>query len=280
MPAMDSPVRGLSFRNGPFGKARCEIGWNWRPKPLSDFDLWYVVSGKGEMQLHNKVYDLSKGTCMLVRPGDQPRAEQKADDRLTVIFIHFRIENREEGPPADDRLLPPRYTQIEDTYDFEELLNRTLQVLNRQELYREEEFDCLMKQLFFRLYRAHAEEKHRATVTPRQRRIVSRVSELIREEGGRRIPHERLAAQVGLSPQYLSILFKKCQGISMKEYITQVRLERAMHLLTETSMNVSQVAAALGYSNIFLFSKQFKQKFGEPPSKFLMKALPPKPHGK
>ena len=280
MPVMDSPVRGVFFRNGPFGKARCETGWNWRPKPLPDFDLWYVVSGKGEMLLHNEVYDLRKGSCMLVRPGDQPRAEQKVDDRLTVIFIHFRIEDMGTGSLLDDSRLPPRYTQIEDTYDFEELLNRILQVLNREDLYREEEFDCLMKQIFFRLYRARAEEKNRETVTPRQRRIVSRVSELIREEGGRRISHDWLAAQVGLSPQYLGILFKKCLGISMKEYITQVRLERAMHLLTETSMNVSQVAAALGYSNVFLFSKQFKQKFGEPPSKFLMKALPPKPHGK
>jgi transcriptional regulator GlxA family with amidase domain len=163
---------------------------------------------------------------------------------------------------------------------MEQLLNRLLETLDRREPWAEEEFDCIMKQIFLLLHRRNSRDGEMETVTPKQRRAVSRIISLIREQGGRRITHEELAAQVGLSPQYASRLFKRCTGVSLKEFMTQARLERAMHLLSETTMNVSQVAEALGYDSVYLFSKQFKQKFGDPPSRFLMSAPPPKPHGK
>jgi AraC-like DNA-binding protein len=281
MPSHGSPVSGIRFHSGShFGKARCEIGWNWHPQPLADYDLWYAVSGRGEMRLDGAVYPVRKGACFLVRPGDQPQAEQDPEDRLTVIFVHFRIDVPGGDPGRLSRLLVPRCTMLDDPYPMEQLLNRMLETLDRREQWAEEEFDCIMKQVFLHLHRQNSRDGNRSTVALKQRRTVSRMIALIREQGGRRIAHEELAAQVGLSPQYASRLFKQCTGVSLKEFLTQVRLERAMHLLSETTMNVSQVAEALGYASVYLFSKQFKHKFGDPPSRFQMSALPPKPHGK
>jgi transcriptional regulator GlxA family with amidase domain len=45
----------------------------------------------------------------------------------------------------------------------------------------------------------------------------------------------------------------------------QVRLERARTLLEETSMPIGQIAHALGYEEVFLFSRQFKQQYGYSP---------------
>lgn len=279
MTTQADPLKGIQFHSAVYGKARCEIGWSWRPPPLSDYDLWYVVAGSGELQLQDASYRLHKGSCALLRPGDRPHAEQKPDDRLTVIFIHFTIERTEPDEGGHSFQPPPGYTEIEDVYTFEQLLNRSLEVLDRSERWHEVEFDCIMKQLFLQLYRANSDHRE-SSVSHKQRRVVERVSALIREEGGRRIAHDKLAAEVELSPQYLSALFRKCTGVSLKQYITQVRLERAMHLLMETTMNVSQVAEALGYANVYLFSKQFKQKFGFPPSSFSMRAMPSTPHRK
>jgi transcriptional regulator GlxA family with amidase domain len=43
-------------------------------------------------------------------------------------------------------------------------------------------------------------------------------------------------------------------------------MERARLLLEETTMSVGEIAAALGYSDIFLLSRQFKQHYGYAPS--------------
>ncbi|QGQ98035.1 AraC family transcriptional regulator [Paenibacillus psychroresistens] len=270
---MKNPLNQMRFDYSfPYGKAKCEPGWNWCPQPLIDYDLWYVVAGKGQMQLGNEVIDLKQGTCCLVHPNDAPIIEQDPNDRFTVIFIHFQIMDQELDQLWPKPTALPRWTSIEDTFYFEGMLNRILTILDGNELWKAEEFDCLMKLSLIHLLRLQAGETESVDASPKQKQMILQVVRFVREQGGRRVPHSQLAELVGLSPEYLGLLFKKVMGHSLKQYITTTRLERAMHLLTETAMNVSQIADVLGYSTVFLFSRQFKAHFGFPPSHFHQKS--------
>ncbi|WP_164821223.1 AraC family transcriptional regulator [Paenibacillus koleovorans] len=262
------------------GIARCEVGWNWNPAPLGDYDLWYVVAGRGEMRLNGQVHPIRPGACFLVHPGDKPSAEQDLEHRLTVIFIHFDVYTlgKERSTITPD-LLPERVAYIEDTAEFERLLHQALDCRYQQDAWSEQEFDSAIKQVLIRMYRSRRQSSDTASaLSHKQRQAVSRIMHRIQEEGGRRLPHEELAELVGLTPAYMNKIFKQYTGTSVKEYITRIRLQRAKHLLTETTMNVSQVSDALGYASIFLFSKQFKKQFGEPPSAFSLKSDPPQSH--
>jgi AraC-like DNA-binding protein len=270
---MGNPLDRMSFHfNLPYGKAKCEPGWNWCPPPLQDYDLWYVVEGKGRMQLGTETFDLEQGSCCLVHPGDSPVVEQDPNNRFTVIFIHFQILDQLEGQLWGKPIPLPRWTAVSDIFYFEGLLNRILSILDSSELWKEEEFNCLLQMCLFHLLRLHAGESGEIDASPKQKQMVLQVVSYVREQGGRRVPHHLLADLVGLSPDYLGILFKKVMGHSLKQYITHIRLERAMHLLTETAMNVSQIAEVMGYSTVFLFSRQFKGHFGFPPSHFHQKS--------
>lgn len=55
-------------------------------------------------------------------------------------------------------------------------------------------------------------------------------------------------------------------GISVQSYMIRMRIERAEHLLQYAGMSVSEVADALGYRDVFFFSRQFKQYTGRAPS--------------
>jgi len=268
----------VKYRCNSAGKARCEPGWNWQPRPLADFDMWYVVSGSGRMRIADQSFEIHKGVCVLVRPGDQPVAEQDPDDRLTVIYIHFSVHDAQTGESFVPGQLPDRRTLVPDTFAFETMLDGALESNHAGKLWAAQEFDCRLKLLLMQLYRLQNESRETQAHSPKQRQLIGRVMSRIREEGGRRMALDELAAAVGLAPSYLSVLFKKVTGQPLKTYITQVRLERAMHLLTETAMNVSQVSDALEYANVTLFSKQFKEHFGQPPSHFHLKAMAARPH--
>lgn len=74
---------------------------------------------------------------------------------------------------------------------------------------------------------------------------------------------------VGLSPYYISKLFKQYNGTKLPTYINDLRIEYAKGLLvSDRSLNVSDVAVKSGYENTRTFLKLFKEKTGLTPTQF------------
>lgn len=72
---------------------------------------------------------------------------------------------------------------------------------------------------------------------------------------------------VALTPTYFSTLFSQQVGCSPIDYLTELRLERARHYLTDTQMSVKEVGATLGYSRSY-FSRLFKRQIGCTPGQY------------
>ncbi|WP_274650875.1 helix-turn-helix transcriptional regulator [Paenibacillus humicola] len=273
------PLGQLRFRlSGSCGKARCEPGWDWRAPALADYDLWYVVSGRGTMLAGGRRFGLAKGSCFLLRPGDKPIAEQDPADRLTVMYIHF--EALQDGRLYKERLPIARYTEVDEPVWFESLLNRMLVCSELADDLAAGEFDGLLRLALFALMRQQAQYGETGDLSAKQRRTVAKVCAAIRGSAAGNMTVADAAELSGLSAEYLSRLFKNVTGGSLQAYLTKTRMERAMLLLTETSMNVSQIADALGYANVFGFSRQFKRYFGEPPSHCQFRSVAARPHGR
>jgi two-component system response regulator YesN len=68
-----------------------------------------------------------------------------------------------------------------------------------------------------------------------------------------------LAKQVSLSSFYLSRIFTKIEGSSIKEYIIKVRMEKAKAMLSEGNKTIKQIGIEVGYSDPNYFSKAFKK---------------------
>lgn len=78
-----------------------------------------------------------------------------------------------------------------------------------------------------------------------------------------------IAEHFQLNASYLGTIFKNVRDQSILQYITKVRMEAAKKLLAAGDHLVSEVAAAIGYSDVFYFSKCFKKNFGCSPKEFI-----------
>lgn len=76
-----------------------------------------------------------------------------------------------------------------------------------------------------------------------------------------------IAAVVGLERHYLARLFRQKTGGTLKDYITEKRMEEAKQLL-KSGQTVGNAAQMVGYSDPFVFSKMFKKRFGMPPGEW------------
>lgn len=71
---------------------------------------------------------------------------------------------------------------------------------------------------------------------------------------------DELAELIGISQSYLYKLFMQKFNISPKQYIMRAKLNAAKDMLSDTSMNVTEIAEAVGYENVLDFSKMFSRK--------------------
>lgn len=75
-----------------------------------------------------------------------------------------------------------------------------------------------------------------------------------------------IANNIGKNPSYINTVFKKVYGSTIKQALSDYRLEKAKKLLRNSNMKIVDIATECGYSDIFYFSKRYKAKFGYPPS--------------
>ena len=76
------------------------------------------------------------------------------------------------------------------------------------------------------------------------------------------------AAQVFVSPVYLSMLFKRELGVTFIDYVTSMRLEQAKRLLEAGGIKNYEVAERVGYNDAQYFSNCFKKYTGVTPSEY------------
>jgi AraC family transcriptional regulator len=77
-----------------------------------------------------------------------------------------------------------------------------------------------------------------------------------------------LAAVAQMSPAYFARLFKGATGQTPHQYVLRCRLERAQHLLTETTLPLHEIGARVGYADQSHFTALFRQSVAITPKAY------------
>jgi AraC-like DNA-binding protein len=245
--------------SGHSGWVRCEPAWHWQHR-LIDFDAWSVASGTGRAMI---VPDdggdpldvrLSAGTTLLLRPGDVIDATHRADDPLSVGFVHYD-QARPEGDRVPAWLLPPRVLRLADLAGAHDRLRSVIRCLARDD--PAGRFQGLLDlRALLGEFHAQAARQVGSLAPPMDPRLLI-ATELIRRRLDERLTLAEVAAAVRLSPDMFSRLFRKGIGRTFRDYCVSARIDRARELLTETALNVAEIARMLGYTDYRLFARQF-----------------------
>ncbi len=103
------------------------------------------------------------------------------------------------------------------------------------------------------------------------RPAVVRSTELLEESPALAWSMGGLARAVHLSPSHLGRLFTEDIGISPMRYLTRLRAEWAAALLVETDLQVSIVAAQVGWHDPNLLARRFRAEFGLSPTQYRLR---------
>ncbi len=240
-----------------------ESGFLFKGEKHSTYELTYVDRGQLHCVVDGNGYTLKQGQMMIFAPNQWHM--QYTDLNVTARFLTVSFD-----------LSCPAEVQLSDrVFDIS-----TAEAMFLKQLLREIEIDDMLSSDFIRSYLKmllltvirDSRSKKKRLKTPvairNENIIVSRTLQYIADHVYDKLSVEIVAKGTGVSASHLTALFHRQMNISPGEYIRRVKLEESKMLIREGRMNFSQIAAALNYSTIHHFSRQFKDNFGISPSEY------------
>lgn len=250
-------------------------------------EIAYVASGRGLHNIGGKEYEVAKGDLFVINY-DVPHEfrsvptlnesglqvyncvfrPQFLDESLVnshcfsdILHIFLLSSFFEEGADNDIHLLRQDNPEIRDIYEkmYREYSSKNYGYI---EMLRA----CLLQLivLIFRSYRNTETEEHKV----REKRYFDDAIRFMKKHYNQEIKLEDLAAMSFLSRSYFCSSFKKCTGMTVLEYIQNLRISEACTMLRETDEKIVGIAQNVGYSNLKFFNRLFKAITGKTPSEY------------
>ncbi|AWW43134.1 hypothetical protein DN051_41715 (plasmid) [Streptomyces cadmiisoli] len=242
-----------------YGPRTLASGWRLdHPRGLPEHLVHFVVSGTCAVSAGREQHRLTAGSVLWTRPG-APFLLRGADDRPTVLH-GFRLT----GDPDGDACLGP-LLYVEDAWDLRSTFDLLAAELPSTLPHRDEHIRGLLLVLFTALLRRAGRRPNGGPLSSSARHAIEDYVDTTIAERPR---VSDLARVAGLSPDYFTRVFRRTFGMPPREWIVRRRIQRAALLLDQADRSVAQVAAALGYTDSFLFSRQFKAVMGVAPQNY------------
>lgn len=101
--------------------------------------------------------------------------------------------------------------------------------------------------------------------------LIETAKKYIQMNYNKDISLDEIAKLVSMSTYHLSRIFSKFEGITYKDYLIKLRMEKAKQLMKEGKKSIKEISIEVGYTDQNYFSKSFKKYFSKSPSDFYIK---------
>ena len=280
---------GVSFEWHDF-KARDEIDWGKSFHPGS-VEVCLNLEGNGRVNFNKQEAAFTPLTAGFYRRGEQPlRATRQANQRHQFLTVEMSLDFVRRHLSDFITSLHPLVRNVVSGQSEKSAVALTTRLTSRQQQLLASLRDAPVLALAQPVwYKAKALEVAAEFffVAPggqelfcqRQHRIsadrVEKVIALLREKLAKPPTLEEIGRAVGCSPFHLSRTFSAATGMTIPQYLRQLRLERAAEFLKSGEFNVTEAALEVGYSSLSHFSQAFCQTMGCCPNLYpLLKSSP------
>jgi AraC-like DNA-binding protein len=239
---------------------KCPQEWRLRTHTVDDYDLTYVVKGNARYTIDGTVYELAPGDLLYLTEGLEKEAITYPKNLMHCFSINFNSKY----PAA--KILPPLFPVVSNIGLRQDIIDMFRELTIS---WTEQQMGYLMKTralLMLILHRLSEIILFNLDSTPGDYRI-NKIIHYILIHYAEKITVKNLAGRARLDTDYFGRLFKREMGISVHEYLTQIRVRNAENMLQSGTYKIHEVAEHCGFSDAFHFYKSFKSLRGFPPSR-------------
>ncbi|MBQ3529954.1 MAG: helix-turn-helix domain-containing protein [Oscillospiraceae bacterium] len=254
-------------------------------------EIVYIVSGSATHIVNNREVAASKGDLFIINydtphaffPNEDDEPFLAYDLMFTPAFLDASLLNSVRLESIHSSFLfyslfpsqqmgPDAHISGSSYNEFGELFGKIhLEFINRENGY----VDILrayVVELIIKIFRKMNTDVP-SDQASRQSQIVEQALTYLKSNYQKHLSLDDFAAQVFLSKDYFSRLFRETTGVPISTYLKKVRIEEACKLLVNTDYTVDHIAELCGFSDTKNFYLNFKKHTGLTPKQYKQSSL-------
>ncbi len=235
-------------------------------------EIFCITEGRCSVLIGRRIYRLQAGDMAVIPARTLHKTDYLSDGPHTKFVISLTKETAAEIDGFLGEQLTPMCLQAGSvtipTQRREAiylLLGRMLYEQENQPPHAHSVAKACLCELLTSLLRYRAQEaEHDGTPDEGMERI-HRVTGYLYEHLGEEITLPHLAAHFAVSPSHLSRTFKQVTGFGLREYLVNLRIQRACELLLSTTLSITDIADKCGFNDSNYFGDAFRKAIGVSP---------------
>lgn len=224
---------------------------------LASYLFFLVKSGSGTLEYEGKTYSLSEGDCVFI-DCQKSYSHHTGDDLWNLSWAHFY------GPNMNG--IYKKYAErggnpcfhANDTSAYEIILSELYAIADSNSYVRDMKIYEKLTALLALLMEESWQPDNALHGTTRKRDLQD-VKEYLDEHYQEKISLDALAERFYINKFYLTRVFKNQFGISVNNYLLQVRITHAKQLLRFSSLSIEEISHECGMNDANYFSRIFKK---------------------
>ncbi|MEO1773198.1 AraC family transcriptional regulator [Candidatus Enterococcus ferrettii] len=245
------------------GHSKTFPGHSFGPAVRDVFLIHIILEGSGYYSIKKTKYHLSKGQGFVIYPGESTFYQASEEQPWEYVWLAIGGDLI-ESYLANLGITPAHLSfEVTNSADFHALILQCLayeQDTQLNELILQKIaysfMELLSKSMVHTLKDSHSTKMNG---------YVLEALEIIGEHFWRNITVKEIAEKLMIDASYLSRLFKKDIGISIKSYINEMRISTSRDIIATTNLPISKIAEMIGFPTTQAFSKAFSKGMGLSP---------------
>ena len=222
-----------------------------------DHEIAVCESGEALISLDQETYTLQKGQCIYLRGQSVHSILSAPDATLYVSLFSDALIRRITDNYC---LINPVFT---DELHVLDTLERIRSACFKKDRFYDEISNALMQGLIAELFSVRDIQKAAVSTSP----VTERYKKLLYDidENTESYSFTRAVDFMNMSEAYFSRFFKRVSGMTFSMYLNHIRVNKALDLLRDRNMTMTEIAMHCGFDTIRNFNRVFKQITGYAP---------------
>lgn len=250
IPVNDFPIRLLMFNNE-------HIHTNIRPHWHEHTEMLYFFGGTAKVFCGGKCLDVQKGDFVTVNQNELHTLQDGVADYGCILL-----------PPAffeDNHIIFENYIRDDEIRKITEKIFEEFNTKNTAYKTAIRAYTYMLVTHLTRNYACDVLDDKAYNLRTEKLNKINKAIDYINENYAEDISTKFLSETVHISVWHFCRLFKDVTGKTPKEYINDIRINKACGLLKNTDMTITEIAGCCGFNDMNYFSRYFKMRMGISP---------------